>query len=51
LGCSHGWVFEIEYGWELHQKVSSFILVVYPPEHPNKADGMFRWVHHEVKAL
>jgi hypothetical protein len=33
---------------DLHFSVSSFILVVYPSEHPN---GMFRWVHHKIETL
>jgi hypothetical protein len=27
----------------------SFILVVYPPEHTNKADGMFRWCKESAR--
>ena len=35
----------------ISQTVEVSFLAVYPPEHPNKADGMFRWVHHQIKTL
>lgn len=46
------WVFEVEDRWNFYisQGVEGFILAMYPPEHSNKADGMFRWVHHQIKA-
>jgi hypothetical protein len=32
-------------------KLLSIILAEYPSEHPEEVDGMFRWVHRQVKTL
>src|SRR5579863_745502 len=43
--------FPVTDGWSLHFASVEFHFGRYPPEHPNKADGMFRWVHHKDKTL